>query len=179
MASGDAHSLRLGSRRVCLSRLGPLTGGYRPAMGWGLQGPVPARRRLGGTEQGEAACAAPLRGVGKGGGGGARERGRWAGQWNEGGGSGQPRPIPQAAAQASNHRARQAWVPRPLVFHPGPQASRRSLGVCELSLPDGPTQLFLLAPFQLVIAAVIHHWTPPQFNPLAPVRGKGRGEGGG
>lgn len=69
------------------------------------------------------------------------------------------------------------WVPRPLVFHPGPPASRRSLGVCELPLPDGPTQLFPLAPFQLVIAAVVHHWTPPQFNPLSPVRGKGRGGG--
>lgn len=97
MASGDTHSLRPWSRSVCLSRSGPLTGGYCPAIGWGLQGPVPEQRRLGGTEKRAAACAAPLRGVGKGG-GGAGERGGSARRENEGGGPGRPRPIPQEAA---------------------------------------------------------------------------------
>lgn len=74
MASRDNHYLRPGSLCLCLSPSRPLTGDYCPAIGWGLQGPVPERRWLGGTEQGAAACAAPLRGVGKGG-GGAGERG--------------------------------------------------------------------------------------------------------
>lgn len=98
-------------------------------MGWGLQGPVPARRRLGGTEQGEAACAAPLRGVGKGG-GEAGERGGSARLGNQGGDPGQHHPIPQTAAGTANQRARQAWEPRPLALHPGPPAAGRSLGVC-------------------------------------------------
>lgn len=145
-------------------------------MGWGLQGPVPARRRLGGTEQGEAACAAPLRGVGKGG-GGAGERGGLARGGNEGGGPGQHRPIPQTAAGTANHWARQAWEPRPLALHPGPPPQGGAWGCVGSPQSGDPTQLFPLAPFQLVIAAVVHPWTPPQFNSLAPVRGRGGKKG--
>lgn len=32
-------------------------------------------------------------------------------------------------------------------------------------LPNGSTQIFSLAPFQLATPSVIHLWTPPQFNP--------------
>lgn len=145
MASGDTHSLRPGSRRVCLSPSRPLTGGYCPAIGWGLQGPVPARRRLGGTQQGAASCAAPLRGVGKRGGGEGGTGGS-ARRGNEGGGPGRPRPVPQAGAGTPNHRARQASAPRPLQFHPGPPAAGRGLGACGFASVPRPHPALLARP---------------------------------
>lgn len=69
--------------------------------------------------------------------------------------------------------------PAPRRSTPGLRPRGGSWGRVALPLPGGPTQLLPLAPFQLVIAAVVRAWTPPQFNLLAPVRGRGGKDGGG
>lgn len=116
MASGDTRSFRPWSRRVCLSRSRPLTRGYCPAIGWGLQGPVPARW-LGGTEQGAAACAAPLRGLGKGG-GGAGERGGSARKGMREEVPADPAP-PLKGLQGCPTTGPPSLAPRPVPFGPG------------------------------------------------------------
>lgn len=68
--------------------------------------------------------------------------------------------------------------PAPFRSTPGFQPWGGAWGRVGSPLPSGPTQFFPLAPFQLVIAFVVHPWTPPQFNPLASVRGRGEREGG-
>lgn len=57
------------------------------------------------------------------------------------------------------------WRPAPCRSTRGLQLRGGVWGRVGSPLPRGPTQLFSLTPFQLVTAAVVHPWTPPQFNP--------------
>lgn len=89
-------------------------------------------------------------------------------------------PTPPHASRGGRDaqpRARQAWLPRPLPFHSGLQPWGGAWGRGGSPLPGSPTQLFPLAPLQLVSAAVVQLWTPPRFNPSAPLWGRAGGGG--